>query len=90
MFEPYYCAQKTCDFDVEFNPPNFGEVSGGSIDVPYNGISPTVNLEGVGSAVALDAPKTATFTAVSAGLIGKPKMIQFSNPNIVAINCATP
>ena len=58
--------------------------------MPYNGISPTVNLEGVGSAVALDAPKTATFTAVSAGLIGKPKMIQFSNPNIVAINCATP
>jgi len=38
---------KTCSFDVEFAPTSAGKVSGGSIDVIYNGTSPEVALEGV-------------------------------------------
>jgi len=39
---------KTCSFHVEFAPTMVGEVTGGSIDVAYNGSSPAIALEGDG------------------------------------------
>lgn len=42
--------KKNCSFDVEFAPTTVGEVTGGSIDVTYNGMSPAVALEGNGIA----------------------------------------
>jgi uncharacterized repeat protein (TIGR03803 family) len=40
--------KRTCSFEVEFAPTTVGEVSGGSIDITYNGTSPAVSLEGNG------------------------------------------
>jgi hypothetical protein len=42
--------KKTCSFYVEFAPTTVGEVSGGSIDVTYNGTSPSIALQGKGVA----------------------------------------
>jgi uncharacterized repeat protein (TIGR03803 family) len=42
--------KKTCSFYVEFAPTTIGPVSGGSLNVTYNGASPAVALEGTGIA----------------------------------------
>jgi hypothetical protein len=47
---------KTCSFDVEFAPTMVGEVTGGSIDVAYNGSSPVVALKGNGIALKPKKP----------------------------------
>ena len=44
-------------FSVEFVPTGVANVSGGSLDVIYNGTSPAVSLAGDGIAVTLKEPK---------------------------------
>jgi uncharacterized repeat protein (TIGR03803 family) len=48
--------KKTCSFYVEFAPTTVGEVSGGSIEVTYNGTSPAIALKGNGIAIKLKKP----------------------------------
>ncbi len=76
-------AKKKCSFEVEFSPATPGAVSGGSIEVSYNGTSPAVSLSGAGIAVTLKAPSKETFSPVAAGGTGKPKAIKISNPATV-------
>jgi hypothetical protein len=78
--------KKKCSFDVEFAPATPGAVSGGSIDVSYNGTSPTVSLSGTGIAVKLKAASKETFSPVAAGAIGKSKAIKISNPATVSVS----
>lgn len=82
-------AAKTCSFDVEFAPATVANVSGGSIDVAYNGGSPAVALEGDGIAVTLTAPKSQSFAAVDAGAVGKPVSIALSNSSTVTVTLGT-
>ena len=82
-------AKKKCSFDVEFSPATPGAVSGGSIEVSYNGTNPAVSLSGTGIAVTLKAPSKETFSPVAAGGTGKPKAIKISNPATVSVNLAT-
>lgn len=77
--------KKTCSFDVEFAPPTVANVTGGSIDVAYDGASPAVTLEGDGIAVMLEAPKSESFAEVAAGASGAPKTIQITNPATVSV-----
>ncbi len=79
-------AKKKCSFEVEFAPVTVTNVSGGSIDVPYNGTSPTVSLSGAGIAVTLKAPSKETFSPVAAGSTGKSKKIKLSNPATVSVS----
>ncbi len=78
-------AKKKCSFDVEFAPATPGAVTGGSIEVTYNGASPKVSLSGAGIAVTLKAPSKETFSPVAAGGTGKPKKIKISNPATVSV-----
>jgi hypothetical protein len=48
--------KKTCSFYIEFAPTTVGEVSGGSIEVTYNGMSPAVALKGNGIATKVKKP----------------------------------
>lgn len=77
--------KKSCSFSIEFAPTTVGNVSGGSIDVTYNGTSPAVALQGAGIAVTLKAPKSNSLPPVSAGSVSKPKNIVFSNPSTVTV-----
>jgi hypothetical protein len=79
-------AKKTCSFGVEFAPVTPGAVSGGSIEVSYNGTSPTVSLSGTGIAVKLKGPSKVTFSSVAAGGTGTPKKIKISNPATVSVS----
>ena len=79
-------AKKKCSFDVEFAPTTVTNVTGGSIDVPYNGTSPTMSLSGDGIAVTLKAPSKETFSPVAAGVTGKSKNIKISNPATVSVS----
>jgi len=79
-------AKKKCSFEVEFAPVTVANVSGGSIEVPYNGASPAVSLSGAGVAVTLKAPSKETFSPVAAGGTGKSKKIKISNPATVSVN----
>jgi len=74
---------------VDFAPTTVANVTGGSIDVTYNGMSPAVTLEGNGIAVTLKAPTREAFAPVAAGTIGKPKAIKISNPASVSVNLDT-
>ncbi len=76
-------AKKKCDFEVEFAPATPGIVSDHTVDVTYNGASPTMSLSGTGIAVKLKAPSKETFSPVAAGGTGKPKAIKISNPATV-------
>ncbi len=82
-------AKKKCSFEVEFSPATPGAVSGGSIEVSYNGNSPAVSLSGTGIAVTLKAPSKETFSPVTAGGTGKPKKIKISNPATVSVSLGT-
>ena len=82
-------AKKKCSFDVEFSPATPGAVSGGSIEVSYNGTNPAVSLSGTGIAVKLKAPSKETFSPVAAGGTGKPKAIKISNPATVGVSLGT-
>ena len=82
-------AKKKCSFEVEFSPATPGAVSGGSIEVSYNGTSPAVSLSGTGIAVTLKAPSKETFSPVAAGGTGKPKAIKISNPATVSVSLGT-
>jgi len=82
-------VKKNCSFDVEFAPATPGAVSGGSIEVTYNGASPTVSLSGTGIAVTLKAPSKEKFSPVAAGGTGKPKKIKISNPATVNVSLGT-
>ncbi len=79
-------AKKNCSFEVEFSPATPGAVTGGSIEVSYNGASPTISLGGTGIAVTLKAPSKQTFSPVAAGGTGKPKKIKISNPATVSVS----
>ncbi len=79
-------AKKTCSFDVEFAPVTPGAVTGGSIEVSYNGTSPAVSLSGTGIAVKLTGPSKVTFSSVAAGGTGTPKKIKISNPATVSVS----
>ncbi len=81
--------KKTCVFDVEFAPTTPKNVSGGSINVSYNGTSPNVALAGNGIALTLTAPSRETFSSVAPGATGKPKTIKISNPGSVSVNLGT-
>ena len=78
--------KKRCAFDVEFAPMTVANVTGGSIDVTYNGTSPAVALEGNGIAVILAAPVHEIFSPVTKGSTGKPKTIKISNPAAVSVD----
>ena len=82
-------VKKKCSFDVEFAPATVADVTGGSIDVSYNGNSPAVSLAGDGVAVTLKAPKSASFSAVDAGAAAKPKNIEISNSSTVPVTLET-
>jgi len=79
-------AKKKCSFEVEFAPATPNAVTGGSIDVSYNGTSPAVSLSGIGVEVTLKAPSKETFSPVAAGSIGKSKKIKISNPGTVSVS----
>ncbi len=78
--------KKKCSFNVQFAPATVANVTGGSINVPYNGSSPAISLSGAGIAVTLKAPSKETFSSVAAGRTGKPKKIKISNPATVSVN----
>jgi hypothetical protein len=78
-------TKKICSFNLEFVPTTVGEVSGGSIEVTYNGASPAVVLAGNGIAVTLRAPKSESFPSENAGNVGTPKNIVLSNPSAVTL-----
>jgi len=82
-------AKKNCSFEVEFAPATPGAVTGGAINVTYNGASPTINLSGTGIALTLKAPSKETFSPVAAGGTGKPKAIKISNPATVSVSLGT-
>ncbi len=83
-------VKKKCSFDVEFAPATVADVTGGSIDVIYNGTSPAVGLQGNGIAVTLKAPKSESFSAVDAGsTTGKPKNVEISNSSTVPVTLET-
>ncbi len=73
--------KKKCSFDVEFAPATPGAVSGGSIDVSYNGASPAMNLSGTGLAVTLKAPSKEKFSSLE-----ESKKIKISNPATVSVS----
>ncbi|MGB3552772.1 MAG: choice-of-anchor D domain-containing protein, partial [Candidatus Binatus sp.] len=79
-------AKKKCDFEVEFAPATPGIVSDHTVDVTYNGASPTISLGGTGIAVTLKAPSKQTCSPVAAGGRGKPKKIKISNPATVSVS----
>ena len=81
--------KKKCEFDIEFSPATPGAVTGGSVDVSYNGARPTVNLSGTGLAVTLKAPSKETFSPVAAGATGKSKNIRISNSATVSVSLGT-
>ena len=81
--------KKRCSFAVEFLPVVPNAVSGGSINVTYNGANPAMSLNGIGVQVTLNAPSKETFSPVAAGRIGKPKKIKISNPATVSVNLGT-
>ncbi|MGO9697393.1 MAG: NHL repeat-containing protein [Mycobacterium sp.] len=77
--------KKKCTFDVEFAPATVADVTGGSIEVSYNGTNPTVSLSGDGIAVTLKAPSKQKFSSVVAGGTGKPAKLKISNPATVKL-----
>ncbi len=79
-------VKKKCSFDVEFAPATPGAVTGGSIDVSYNGTSPMMSLSGTGIAVKLKGPSKETFSPEAAGGTGTPKKIKISNPATVSVS----
>jgi hypothetical protein len=81
--------KKKCAFEVEFAPATVANVTGGSIDVTYNGSSPAMSLNGTGIAVTLKAPSKESFSPVAAGTTGKPKRIKISNPATRSVNLDT-
>lgn len=81
--------KKNCSFEVEFAPEVAGQASNGSIEVAYNGTSPSVALEGTAEAVTLKAPKSAGLPAVAAGAVSKAKNIEISNTSAVTLTLAT-
>ncbi len=78
--------KRKCSFAVEFLPVIPNAVSGGSINVTYNGASPATSLNGIGVEVTLKAPSNETFSPVVAGATGTPKKITISNPATVSVN----
>ena len=81
--------KKTCSFSVEFVPTGVANVSGGSLDVIYNGTSPAVSLAGDGIAVTLKTPKSTSFPPVSSGSLGTPRTIVISNPSTATVTLGT-
>ena len=77
--------KKTCSFDIEFAPASVENVTNGSIEVLYNGTSPTVTLMGDGTAIALKAPTVVSFPAQTPGTFSKAKDWMLSNPNSVEV-----
>jgi len=82
-------VKKKCSFEVEFSPATPNAVTGGSIEVSYNGTSPAVSLSGIGVQVTLKAPSKETFSPVAAGGTGKSKAIKISNPATVSVSLGT-
>jgi len=78
--------KKKCSFDIEFAPATPGIVSDQTVDVAYNGASPTMSLSGTGIAVTLKAPSKETFSPVAAGGTGKSKQIKISSPATVSVS----
>jgi len=78
--------KRKCSFAVEFMPVIPNAVSGGSINVTYNGANPATSLNGIGVQVTLNAPSKETFSPVVAGATGTPKKITISNPATVSVN----
>jgi uncharacterized repeat protein (TIGR03803 family) len=74
-----------CSFYVEFAPTSPASVSGKSIYVTYNGVSPALDLSGSGVGVSLKAPKAKALPAQVPGSVGPPKSIVFVNPSTVAV-----
>jgi hypothetical protein len=81
--------RKKCSFDLLFMPTLVGDVTGGAIDVIYNGVSPSVSLAGSGVAVSLKAVRSKSLGTVISGQSGRPGTIVVSNPNTVAVALGT-
>ncbi len=81
--------KKTCTFEVEFEPALVSEVTNGSLNVIYNGASPTVTLTGDAIAATLKAPRAGSFPAQAAGTVGRVKNLAFSNSSAVALVLGT-
>jgi hypothetical protein len=81
--------KRSCSFEVEYTPTNVGNMDGGIAVVAYNGTSPEIELEGIGLAVALKAPKSESFAPESPGSIGTPKSIEISNPSTATVTLGT-
>jgi len=70
-------------------PTTVANVTGGSIDVTYNGSSPAVALRGNGTAVVLSAPRSRSLGAATPGESGKSVAIAVSNRNKVPVTLGT-
>ncbi|MGC1343614.1 MAG: FG-GAP-like repeat-containing protein [Candidatus Binataceae bacterium] len=81
--------KKSCTFEVEFAPATVEASIQGSVDVTYNGASPSIALEGTGEAVTLKVPTSAGLSSISAGSIGKAKNIEISNSSAATVMLAT-
>ena len=82
-------AKGRCTFSLVFMPTSVARGIGGSVDVTYNGTSPSMTLKGNGTAVALDFPKLRGLGAATAGTLGKSSTLAIRNPSTVPVTFAT-
>jgi hypothetical protein len=71
--------KKKCSFAMEFAPSMASVSSNGSIDVVYNGASPSINLVGDAIPVTLKAPTTVSFPPAAPATTGASKPIRILN-----------
>ncbi len=85
-----FAPQKTCSFEVEFAPAKVANGITGTIEVPYNGSSPTVSLEGDAVAIKLKAPSSQTLPAAPPGATGKPGNLIITNHSAASVQLGVP
>jgi len=77
-------------FAVEFAPPKAAMTSTGTVEVSYNGTSPSVSLAGDSVAVSLKAPASQTLPGASPGATGKPVSLTISNESAAMVQLGAP
>jgi hypothetical protein len=82
-------ARGRCSFDLVFMPTTVVPSTGGSVNVTYNGTSPTVTLKGNGTAVALSFAKSRGLGTATAAALGKSTTIAIRNPSTVPVTFGT-
>jgi uncharacterized repeat protein (TIGR03803 family) len=75
-----------CSFYVEYAPTVLCGGASGGVSAAYNGGNPgLVGLSGACLTAALKGPKVVSFPSVSAGSVGEPKNVMFSNLSKVTV-----